>query len=362
MANPSKPQSVENTAADTDRGFFDLPDFGALGRQFAAWVRENPAGAVLFAALLGVVGYYYFGVKAFMSLSQTSAQWIAASWNSWNDQEHCWAIIPGAILLVFLRWRDLEAAPKEPSNSGLWWIAAGIIAFVAGIRCVEGRFTIFALPLLCYGTTRFLFGPYVARIIIFPCLFLLFMTPMGQVVQSTANLQTKTAHFIERAAGLVGLPIYSVGATIYSKTGAFEPLEVAGGCSGIRSLMAMMTLASLYAYYVMRTPSRGVILFSGSIFFALVGNIARVFSVVLVARFISPAAAKSYHDWSGFVFFPVAVLVMVAVGNVLNRDWFSAPSTAEPPKTSAPTAGDAPAATTSAKKREKSSRPASYDY
>jgi exosortase len=321
MAEASKAQTIAESP-DLDRGFFDLPDFGAVGRGFMDWCRRKPAAVTLLVATLGVIGYFYFGVKAFLSLGQTSAQWIAASWNAENDQEHCWAIIPISVFLVLLRWRDLRDAPKEPSNSGLWFIGAGIVAFVVGIRCVEARYTIFALPLLCYGMARYLFGTAVARIVLFPCVFLLFMTPLGQVVQGTAGLQSRTAAVIHGLSSLLGIPIYVEGAKIISLDGRFEPLEVAGGCSGIRSLMAMLTLSALYAYFVMRTPMRGMILFGLSLVFAVVGNFARVFSVVLFARFIDPKTATGlYHDYSGFVFFPVAVLAMVGVGNLLNRDW-----------------------------------------
>jgi exosortase len=336
MADEPKQNAAETSDAEHDRGFFDLPDFGVMFRHFAAWCRANPAGVALLIVLLGVLGYFYFGVKAFLSLAQTPAQWIAASWNPENDQQHCWAIIPGAIFLVLLRWRDLTAAPKEPSNAGLWWVAAGVLAFVAGVRCVEGRYTIFALTPLCYGAVMYLFGKQVARIVLFPCVFLLFMTPLGGVVQGTAALQSKTASAIEFLCGIFGLKIYTVGATIHSGNGTFEPLEVAGGCSGIRSFMAMMTLAALYAYFVMRGTIRGLVLFACSLFFAVIGNFARVFTVVLVARFVGPNAAHVYHDWSGFVFFPVAVLAMVGVGNLLNRDWGRSFARALEPKASAP--------------------------
>ena len=50
-------------------------------------------------------------------------------------------------------------------------------------------------------------------------------------------------------------------------------------------LMAMSALAALYAYFTMRGPVRGVVLFCGSLIFAVLGNFARVFSVVLIAYF-----------------------------------------------------------------------------
>ncbi len=307
-----------------ERGLLDLPDFGKLGRGFLSWARGNPASLALLCAVFAVLGFFYYGVAAFSALTQSAASWIAGGWNSENDQQHCWAIIPISILLVLLRWRDLAAARKEPSNAGLWWVGAGVIAFIVGVRCMEGRYTIFALPLLAYGMTMFLFGKAVARIVLFPCVFLLFMTPIGGVVQGTAGLQSKTAKVIEFLSSVFGMRIQTEGAKIISLDGRFEPLEVAGGCSGIRSLMAMLMLAALYAYSVMRSPLRGMILFGSSLLFAILGNFARVFSVVLFARFLDPKIATGlYHDYSGFVFFPVAVLAMVGLGNLLNRDWRS---------------------------------------
>lgn len=346
-----------------DRGLFDLPDFGALARGFLQWCRANPVGCVLLLLTLGFLGYYYFGIKAFLSLSQTPAQWMASTWNSANDQEHCVAIIPLAIFLLLSRWRDLAAAPKVPSNTGIVWIAAGVFAMVAAIRCVEGRYSIIALPMLCYGSAMFLFGKQVARIALFPSAFLLFMVPIGGLVQGTAQLQGLTATFAAGLSSLIGIPTHTQGAMLISSNGKFEPMEVAGGCSGIRSLMAMMMLSALYAYYVMRTPFRGFLLFGCSLFFALIGNLVRVFSVVLVARFMGNQTANSYHDWSGFVFFPVAVLAMVGVGNLLNRDWkILAPPEREPAPS--PAASESPTPTSSAETapHQPPKPQATYDY
>src|SRR6185369_12353773 len=108
---PIKPDPNEDELAEdeTDRGFFDLPDFGRLARSFVDWCRANPAGLALLVALFGMLGYYYFGLNLFLSHTQTPSAWIAGSWTSENDQQHCYAVLPIAILLVLLRWRDLEA-------------------------------------------------------------------------------------------------------------------------------------------------------------------------------------------------------------------------------------------------------------
>ena len=320
--DPQPAQAQDDPRKPAEHTPFDFGDIPMLLGRLPGWCRANPAQALLFAALLGVLGYFYFGLKAFMALSTTAAQWMMSGWNEENDQQHCWAVVPVALLLVLLRWREIEARPKKGANSGLWFVGLGVLFYVVGIRCAEARYTIFALPPLFYGAVRFLWGAQVARTVLFPCVFLLFMVPVGGVVQGTVPLQLLTAKAIRLLSSVFGIPIIVDGSTLSSPDGRFEPMEIAGGCSGIRSLMAMTMLAALYAYFTSRGPVRGFILFGCSIIFAVLGNFARVFSVVLFARFLDAKTATGlYHDYSGLVFFPVAVAAMAGMGSLLNRDW-----------------------------------------
>ncbi len=358
MAETSQPiGNLDNPTRETDRTAFDIADIPKLLGGFFRWCRTNPVQTVLLMAVAGVVAFAYYGIKAFYGMQVTAARWIASGWNAENDQEHCWLIIPASIALVLFRWREIASAPKRGSNSGLWFVGAGLVMFIIGVRCVEARYTIFALPLLIYGSVRFLFGIPVSRIILFPCVFLLFMTPLGGVVQGTVPLQVLTAKAISALSAVCGIPILVEGSNISSPAGHFPPMEIAGGCSGIRSLMAMSTLAALYAYFNARGPIRGMLLFGSSLLFAVLGNFARVFSVVLFARYLDAKTATGlYHDYSGLVFFPVAVIAMVAFGNLLNRDWptiFKGWFQAQPANGAKP----APAV-----KTQKPKKPLRYDY
>ena len=325
---------------------------------FAA-LKENPISTALLAGSLLVLWVFYFIPTPFMLGSQSAGRWIAASWNEENDQVHCWGIIPIFFILLHLKREQLWAAAKEPTNSGLGWVAAGAVAYILSVRMLQPRLAIFALPLLVYGAVVYLWGKKVGRLVIFPCLFLLFMTPMGNVVQNTAGLQAKTATAIRVMSTICGIPIEVDGAMILSPDGRFEPMEVAGGCSGIRSLMAMLMLAALYAEFTMRSAGKKFALFCCSLLFAILGNFARVFSVVIFARFLDPKTATGlYHDWSGFIFFPVAVLAMVGMGNLLDRDWSGVKAlfTKPPSKPGGP-------ATPPPEEPEKPAKgPISYDY
>ena len=367
MAEKDQSIATSSTSArPVEHDPFDFADVPMLFGRIARWLVKNPVPGLLVFALVGVVAYFYFAIMAFNGKQTTSAQWIIAGWSAENDQEHCWGIIPVALLLVLMRWREIAAAPKIPANSGLWSVGLGVLLFVAGVRCTEARYTIFAIPALCYGTTRFLVGRKVAKLVLFPCIFLLFMTPVGGLVQGTVPLQVMTANAIQFMSRIFGIPIVVDGSTITFVKGNYEPMEVAGGCSGIRSLMAMTTLSALYAYFTMRGPIRGSILFASSLLFAVLGNFARVFSVVLFARFLDAKTATGlYHDYSGFVFFPVAVFAMVSFGSMLNRDWETTftrwfPSAPRPGASINPVA-TAPESQPS-NEPEKKKEPLSYDY
>jgi exosortase len=358
MLNIREGRLVSCPMSDTPRQSPDSepPPPQATTAAILAALKSNATATAILGALLLVLAAFYFIPKPFMLGSQSAGQWIAASWNEENDQVHCWAIIPIFFVLLHLKREQLWAAAKAPSNEGLAWAAAGLVAYVLSVRMLQPRLAIVALPLMVYGSAVFLWGRQVGRLLIFPCLFLLFMMPLGNVVQNTAGLQAKTATAIRVMSTLCGIPIDVDGAMIRSPEGRFEPMEVAGGCSGIRSLMAMLMLSALYAEFTMRTAARKFLLFGCAIVFAILGNFARVFSVVIFARFLDPKTATGlYHDWSGFVFFPVAVMAMVGTGNLLEKDWGGIFSR----RTSGP--GEPPAAK-SAEPEAPKKGPISYDY
>jgi exosortase len=315
--------------------------------RFSLWLRNHPLDAAL--GLLGLGGLiYFFGFFTVFTNGQLSAaQWAWAAWNPENNQEHSTLILPIALMLVWLHRDQIATVPKVPSAAGLWTVLGGILCFVLGAWTLQPRLAIVALPFLAFGSVQFLWGRQVARIVLFPCAFLLFMIPIGNIVQGTVSLQLLVSSACNFLANLIGVKIEVAGTTIKSLDGSFN-FEIAEGCSGIRSLMAMITVTALYVHFTQKRFWKQCVIFAGSIVFSLIGNMARIFTVILVAKFINPDLASGlYHDYSGFVFFPFAVATMVAFSNLLNRDW--AKWLSDPP----PSDHDP---------KEKVPSPISYDY
>lgn len=284
------------------------------------WMAQNPLQTALWLMIAATLVYFYGFYRVFMNGAESSAIWAYNGWNAENDQQHCVAIMPAVLFLLWYHRDELAAAVKEPSWRGLAFVVGGILMFLAGVRCLEPRMTIVSLPLLVYGAAEFLGGRAFARVFIFPCLLMLFMIPIGGLIQGTISLQLLASKSVGALCALLGIHVQIIGTTIIVDG---HPFEVAGGCSGIRSLMAMTMLAALYVHFTQKESWKQIIIFGGSIVFALIGNIVRLFSVVLVAKWYDVKfAATTYHDYSGLlVFFPSAVMAMVAFSNLLNRDW-----------------------------------------
>jgi exosortase len=248
--------------------------------------------------------------------------WAWQAWSPGSNQEHS-KIVPLVFVgLVWYHRKEIARAPKAGSNSGLIFICIGIILFVLGARCLQPRLALGSLPFLIYGGVLYLWGKQVARIILFPCAFLIFLIPFGAIEQATFRLQFVITSAIGFLSKLVGLHIDAVGTTINASDGKFN-FMIAEGCSGIRSLTAMAMLTAIYVHVTQDRLWKKIAIFAFSIVFAIAGNIGRLFCVVLVAKFVDPKVALGiYHDYSGWFFFPVALLAMLAFSKVLNLPAF----------------------------------------
>jgi len=334
--------------------------------RLVGWLRREPLQAALLLAVAGVLVYFFGFFNVFVDGAQSTAVWAKKSWNSENDLEHGMLIVPIAIFIVWYHAAELIAAPKRESWSGLIFVLIGVVLFVLSVRTLQPRIAMLSAPVLLYGITRYLWGPATARIVIFPCAFLLFAIPVGFLVSRTVALQTMAANVAASLSNLIGIHVIADGATIAARDNSFH-FEVAGGCSGIRSLTAMTMLAALYVHFTQKETWKKVVIFGSSLGFALIGNLFRLFSVVLFAHFINAEiAGNQYHDYSGFVFFPIAVAAMVGFSNLLNRNWNGIVREAlkpEPLLNEPASASSVPAtAATAAKAKSSEPNPASYDY
>jgi exosortase len=118
----------------------------------------------------------------------------------------------------------------------------------------------------------------------------------------------------------LGISAERSGTAILSPAGEFCPLDVDDPCSGLNSIVALTALMAAYGYLTQRTLFGKWLLLLGSLPIAVIGNVIRVVVIVLAASLLGiDSAIRVYHEYSGYVVFITAVLLMLCLGNLLNR-------------------------------------------
>ena len=235
-----------------------------------------------------------------------------------EDMSYGWYI---PIFSLFILWRERGKIAASVGASSLWGLVillpAAFVGFL-GIRGIQVRLEIVGLIGLLIGLVWFFFGWRTMKCTLFPFLFLLFCLPLHTYLDLvTIHLRMLAVTIAYEVLSGCGVDVVREGTMLASSTRSFA-IDVATPCSGLRSLFAMMALTAGYAYFTLPTWTRRGALFVLSIPIAVLGNVCRVVSIVLVASVCSSEFAMGfYHDYSGYVVFLVAVLLMVTVGGAL---------------------------------------------
>lgn len=287
-------------------------------QQITESVRREPLGAVLIATIVATLVYSYGWLHLFTNGSLSTWRWAWQAWNPETNYEHA-RFIP--LIVAFLIWYDrdkLRAAPLGSSRWGWAFIAVGLLVFIAGARTLQARLTLTALPVLLFGIVLYVWGKSVARVLLFPIAFLLFMVPLNFLTQATFKLQFLETGIASAVCNLIGVHVNTVGTLVNSSDNAFH-FQVDEGCSGIRSLMAIAMFSAIYGHLTQNQLWKKLAIFVASLLFAIIGNAGRLISVFVVGRFFGQdLAGGPYHTISGFISFICAAIAMVLFGALLN--------------------------------------------
>jgi exosortase len=280
------------------------------------WRSGNPIAGILVVSIAATVIAFFFLFKLY-----AGAPIMVWAWKHWLpnlNQEHGKLVIPISLLLVWYHRKKIKAAPKEPSNWGWAFLTCGFLIALLGTRALQPRITLLAIPVLIFGIVLFLWGKAVARILAFPIGFLVFMIPVGALQQTSFRLQFLITEAVKALGPLIGVKLYSVGTTINPVNGSWG-FDIAEGCSGIRSLIAIIMLTTIYAHIFETELWKKIVLVAFSIGFAIIANVGRIFTIVIIAQLGYPKLAGGlYHEYSGFLSFPLALAAMLLCHKLLN--------------------------------------------
>lgn len=237
-----------------------------------------------------------------------------------EDMSYAWYVPVFSLYVVWRERKEIMASVGDPSALGFLLALPSFAAGFLGIRGHQLRLEIVGFAGLIISLTWIYFGAKTMRRILFPALFLLFCMPLATFLDVvTVHLRifsTGTAYALLKG---FGVDVVRNGTMLASSTGSFA-IDIADPCSGLRSLFALTALTAGYAYFNQPTWLRRGLLFAFAVPIAVFGNVARILSIVLVAACCSPDLATGfYHDYSGYVVFFVAILLMLGVSGLIAK-------------------------------------------
>jgi exosortase A len=252
---------------------------------------------------LGFVAFAMLAIFHADVLDMVTIWWTASTFG------HC-LFIPFLIAwLVQQRLPGLRRLQPVAWPLGLLWLAGGALAWMLGAAAGVAMVRQGALILMLQGATIALLGPAVARALLFPLFYAIFLVPFGEEI--VPPLQLLTAKIAMLLLDLWGVPAHLEGIFITTPTGYFE---VAEACSGAKFLIAMTAYGLLVCNVCFRRWSRRILFMAGALTLSVLANGVRAFATILVAHLTSVDAAVGFdHVVYGWVFFAIVMIVVMAV-------------------------------------------------
>ena len=299
----------------------------------AANTATAPAPGARKALLLFTVAALLLPFLAYFATARS----IVEIWDSSGTFTHGYVILPISLWLVWQRRAviaQLPAAPYWPALLPLAACGAGwLLAEFGDVQIVRHYAFVAMLPLVVLA----LLGKRIAWALAFPLAFLLFAVPFGDVFINP--LIGVTADFTVWALRATGIPVLRDGTNFSIPSGNWSVVEA---CSGVRYLIASVTLGCLYAYLTFRRTWRRALFILASVLVPILANGLRAYMIVMLGHLSGMTVAVGVdHLIYGWLFFGVVMFLLFWLGSLWRED-------APPDEQSAPARSAAEAAASAA--------------
>ena len=284
-----------------------------------------PNKAFFFALLAAWALLFQFLGNSILGYVHTSSlfAWMINQYdNSYADDAHG-KFIP--FLVIGLFWwkrRELLAQPLKLWWPGLLILVAALMLHVAGYAMQQPYLSIAALFAGIYGLMGLAWGTAWLRNSLFPFFLFIFSVPLGQraeiitfpLRQLVSWLSEQVAHWI------LGIDVIRVGTQLFDPSGSYG-FDVEAPCSGMRSLIAVFLLATIYGFFVFRSPWKRLLLMALALPFSVLGNLARMVLIMVAAELGGQDAGNYVHEGGPLGIISLVPYLPAIVGLLLVGRW-----------------------------------------
>ncbi len=300
---------------------------------------------------------HYWRALAIISaiLFTYAAVLVKLSSNWWSDENYSHGLLV-PLIIGYILWIQRDKLSSEPARPAMLLggiaVALALFALWIGVAGAELYSQRMSLVLLIAGTVVYFWGLRFLKFIWVPLALLVLAIPIPAILfnKIAFPLQLFASRCAVWSMSAMGIPVLRQGNVIELKPlNSFDTkkLEVVEACSGIRSLMTLVTLAVVFAYFThprsdddsnkggkfgfLRSYGfwRSTIIVVSAVPIAILTNASRVSGTGILSHYYGTQVADGFfHSFSGWAIYIVAFLLLFGVGWILDR---FKPKTADPP-------------------------------
>jgi exosortase len=293
--------------------------------EFAGYWERMPEKGLFLGLLAGwCLLFQYFGISSF-NFETTRPSLFLWMYNKWNDpimdSSHGNLIVPVVAILLWVKRKELAE-----SLAGSWWpglilVGLALLLHVFGFLAQQPRVSIVALFGGLYALVGLAWGRETMKKSFFPFFLFAFCMPLGTFAEGlTLPLRVFTVKLTAWVCGFIlDLPVTAHGTALYDASGKIN-FDVAAACSGIRSFVALLAVATVFAFLSYKSIWKRAGIIALTVPLVVVCNLIRLLAIVMATQAFDKQAGYFVHEWFGFVTYLLAISALLAVGHWLREE------------------------------------------
>ena len=268
-------------------------------------INKTPTILALIALTLFIVAYF----PAF--------QILAKKWVRLDEYTHAFFTVP---IIIYMFWNKREFLTENigrHSYLSVLLVVFSIIIYLISLQLQIPTITSLATVMTILSILVYLSGVKSLKKLITPIILLVIIIPIPNQIYSmlTLPLQLKASQASELIIRLLNVPVLREGNVIDIPGKSFQVVEA---CSGMRSIITLVTLSLIIAYFTLTKNISKLLLLASSIPVAFLVNIIRVVVMVLAFHFFKmDLTSGTVHSIMGIVIFGIALLILFMLTRIL---------------------------------------------
>lgn len=242
---------------------------------------------------------------------------LILAWSGSEDYSHGFFIIPICLYVLWRKKDVLANLPARPSRWGLVVLICSLLLYLfSRFAEIVTIASLSMVPLLA-GAIIYLYGFQFLKETAFPLFLLLFMIPIPSQIYSslTIPLQLLVTKASVWLASIFGVSVLREGNVIHLPE---RTLQVVQACSGMRSMISLLTLSAVFGYFTLKSSLMRTSLFLSGIPVAIAVNIVRVLLILLAFQYFDyDLTTGATHTALGILVFLLALIALFLIKGAL---------------------------------------------